>query len=57
MTTNINVEAHCDENKVVLVTLSSEEGLIEAYYLRDGDKSTYHVYDDMLVSVSEIIDE
>jgi len=52
MTTNVTVEAHCDDETEVVIDVTNET-VGEQSILKDGESKTVYVYDDLVVAVSE----
>lgn len=57
MTTTVTIEAHCDANTKEVKVSVTGENTGETFTLQDGEKETRVVYDDLEISVKEILKE
>lgn len=56
MTTSVTIQAHCSEEKEVVVSM--QDGRYgESHILEDGEETTLHAYDDRVISVKERVKE
>jgi hypothetical protein len=53
MTTNVTINAHCDDKKEVKVRLTDTGELSQEYALQNGQSDTRVVYDDIVISIWE----
>ena len=56
MTTNINIDAHCGDDKKVNVCISNGNGG-EAFSLKDGEKAERVIHDDLVMTIKEVSNE
>lgn len=56
MTTTVKINAHCDSSKEVKVSITGEH-TGENFTLQDGEAAERVVYDDMELTVREVVKE
>lgn len=55
MTTTITVDAHCADNKEVIIVVKDNESIYEEITLQDGESSEVIAYDDRVITVKEVL--
>lgn len=57
MTTTVTIEAHCSDEKAVLVEINDRDNgnNIETIVLQNGEKAVRYVFDDRELSVTEYV--
>lgn len=53
MTSSVKIDAHCGDDKEVVVFIYSGLGSIETHTLQDGEGATYHIYGDKSIETFE----
>lgn len=56
MTSKVTIEAHCADNKNVVVTLNDLDKE-ENFYIQNGEKMEFYIYDHRSVTTSEQLKE
>ena len=54
MTTNVTIEAHCQDDIEVQVILMDNRTIVDSAMLKDGETKEVHVYDSREVLVKEV---
>lgn len=57
MTTTVKIHAHCSGDKEVTVSIADKQNgnVKEVFTLQDGEQADLVVYDDLQISVSEVL--